>query len=262
MSGFLAGLVQRGASVAVPFAESPGVSANWQGDSAYALEAPLELVDAAPAPTAMPREDSAQREGMSQTSVDAAPATEPQSIVQIMQVNAAPQSIPRDQARIAAQPAEDQQSLRSVPPVTPPPLRQVASPAESTPKTSAAVTTRPIATPPPDLDSSASRQSRLEREVVQVSTAPSAPLNVAPSTAPASELPEVPLSAAPTVTREMPQISVPAPWPPAAPPIHVRIGKVEVRPAAPVPAPAAHPNASTTPALGFAAYRRLRTYRM
>lgn len=61
--------------------------------------------------------------------------------------------------------------------------------------------------------------------------------------------------------RRLGQQSAPTARAPQPPPIHVRIGKVEVRPPAPAVAPPPPKQNHAPPPLGFAAYRRLRTYR-
>jgi hypothetical protein len=282
MSGFLAGLVQRGASVPARAAESPGLAAPAaDGNSAYALEAPPELVDARPAsPVAMPREDSARTPQMTPTPRDEVPANPSQSVVHITQVNAVSPMPAHEPVQVAAVSAETPKPPLVMPPVpraesvripeqsearTPQPPRQTEPPAEPRLETSALVPApRPIAAPPVADFSHVSNEPRVELEVMRVSAPCSAPLDLASSPAPAPKLPEVPVTATSLAIRELPRSAqpTPTPTPPPVPPIHVRIGRVEVRPAPPAPAPSAHKNANATPALGFAAYRRLRTYRM
>jgi hypothetical protein len=276
MNGFLAGLVQRGASVSTGVAESRGFAApTAYGDSAYALEAPSDLVEVGSSPpTATPLEDSARTEQVAAIPREVLTADPQHSVVQITQVNAMPAPLPRSSVQVAAESEETPQLLRVMPPVRraesvptaqpadriPQPSRQTEPPAELRPETSALVTATRAAPPAADRVR-APTQPRAEPEVTDVSAPRRASLDVKSSEARVPELREVTLTAAPVWARELQRIAAPPP-PPAAPPIHVRIGRVEVRSAAPATAPAAPRNASAAPALGFAAYRRLRTYRM
>jgi hypothetical protein len=275
VNGFLAGLVQRGASVPIGAAESSGLAAPAAyGDSAYALEAPPELVEVGHVPpTATPREDSVRTEQMAAIPRDVVTANPQHSVVHITQVKAVSAPLPRGQPDSAETPAplrlpsvQRAESVRAAQPadLTPQPSHQTEPLAEPLRETVPVAAARPIAASSAADMVRATTQPRAELEVTDVSVPRRAPLDVTLSDASAPELPEVTLTAAPVGARELWRVAAatPSPTPPAAPPIHVRIGRVEVRSAGSATAPAAPRNASAVPALGFAAYRRLRTYRM
>lgn len=277
MNGFLTGLVQRGASMPARAAEPPGPGASIaSGDSAYALEAPPELVDAQPRPPiATPRDMSAQTESVSAPAVR--DAVEPSPLeFQITQVIAPqPSSTSRDampapsehEEKLEAQPQQRAESvviLEQSETRAPQLLRQIETrvepPLSSPPIVEAA---RPIAATPLVDMSQASHAPPAELEIVRPSSPHIEPLEIASHTARAPEVPEVTLAPARAALLELPRSTSPtASSMPTALPIHVRIGTVEVRPAAPAPVPPPSKNASAPPALGFAAYRRVRTYRM
>src|SRR4051794_13631230 len=136
MSGLLAGLVQRGASVSTGAAESPSLAAPAAyGDSAYALEAPPELAEAGLVPpTATPREDSARTEDMAAAPRDVDTANPQHSVVHITQVNAVPASLPRGSVQLAAESAETPKPPSVLPPVQRAESGRAAQPASLTPQ--------------------------------------------------------------------------------------------------------------------------------
>lgn len=263
MSGFLAGLVQRGASVVAGAADAPVPAArDAAGASAYALEAPAEASDAGPAiapaatmPGLLARVDMspagirvpesapalppvADPHESSRTEAPAVPHSSP--MAPTMAADSAPLAA-GEPRRVAPAPEPDR---NLVPPVFPIVMIHSTSRIEE-----------PLAAPTPhDARGSADAASAVVPPPAE-SSALSAPELVV-------QLPEARLAPASPPTREFPRglaAAAPAPQEPA--PIHVRIGKVEVRapPAAAAPAAPARPNAPR--AQGFAAYRRLRTYR-
>jgi hypothetical protein len=279
MSGFLAGLVQRGAGLGP--ASEPATSAAPlpapDSASTLPLEAPPQSADenppavaAAPGNQPMPPGHDAD---------EPSNATRAADVVRTTPVSAAPATPPRPAHETAPMPPANTGGVaapapaRPEPPSLPKALPLAASqPPDSAEPRVAHVLPAPVSLDPADSPQPAPAPATVVRELLQVETrvieshAPRAPPGDAAVASPARELPEVRLVAAAPATRPWPQIdarAAPAARNTEPPPIHVRIGKVEVKPAAPAAA-AAPPakNASATAGLGFAAYRRLRTYRM
>ena len=278
MSGFLAGLVQRGAGLPARPAEPVMMSAprsNAPESASYSLEASPWTIDASPS-----------------ASIDAPgpdPATPPRAPIHDTEL--APESVPQVAKVIVVAPAPVGEAPRTTvaPESNTAPRAHVELPPASDAHVPAPVHAQSLPRQPvisthkpedvPFLGESVSTAARLDPVAFEanLSDTPKSPrfdspprdtvrpqqitTAAAPIATPVRELPETELTAAATAQ------SLAAPSAPRVahaaepPPIHVRIGKVEVRAPSPPATPAPPRKPAAPVALGFAAYRRLRTYR-
>ncbi len=275
MSGFLSGLVQRGASLAggTGAVLSAAPLAPVQGVSSLGLDVVVEAPSAAPAPP-----------------VD---NTDPLRAVKAFG--------PAAHEEPLARPAEQHLHVTNVTAMAPTVIREstvmVHPPAAPAAREAAEVVSeeRPRAdteTHLPQRETPASRQNTPVLDAKQSGIGQGTPLEPQPADSAARtplpagitarepseprttelrraapsdrELPETRLEPAPIESPALRRLDLqpaPAIRAPQPPPIHVRIGKVEVRPPAPAIAPPPPKQNGAAPPLGFAAYRRLRTYR-
>jgi len=263
MSGFLSGLVQRGA-------ELPGSGAGTaltaaplapaQAASPGGLEVTAE-VDGAPPVPASTSAPSVQSQAVDEPIVHQEPqvrtvdqhvhithlsASPPRAIHQTRGIAPAPAATPTDAAPVNLEP-----NRGAARPLSTSVERAGAEPQYQVVRTDDGTRVQP----------EAQTVGVIGNELEQVESPAIVPRESRPA---ASELPETRIEPAPIESPAFRRLDLqPAPSmrAPQPPPIHVRIGRVEVRPPAPAAAPPAPKKANGAAALGFAAYRRLRTYR-
>ncbi len=278
MSGFLAGLVQRGASLPARAGESAlraAPLAPLQATDPRPLEAIAEVV-AAEAPGTAARADPGPPVAHP-PAVHEEPSSQPlqQHVVHVTNVTDLPLRTVREtgavtQAHSAPATAVPLSLVRSATPIPfasqalPAPqlsTHRVDPDAKSADEVTAAAEIRAL----PDAQTiHIVGQTSVRAELP--ATAPLSPSVTAAARAAPSDrdLPETRIDAAPIeppALRSIEAQRVAATGASAPSPILVRIGKVEVRPPASATAPPAPQRASASPLLGFAAYRRLRMYR-